>query len=85
MQVKKFCGFNIHVKEKKPFNQCERRVVYTAKSRSKIEKLTEALADQKAINIDHMKIMKNGEVIETQRYINTVDKPDLAPVVRTTS
>ena len=32
-----------------------------------------------------MKIMKNGELIETHIYINTFYKPDLSPAVRITS
>ena len=47
--------------------------------------MTEALADQKVISVDRMKIMKNGELIGTHRYINTFDKPDIPLVVRITS
>ena len=54
-------------------------------SKSTIEELTEALADQKLINVKCMKIMKNDELIELHRYVITFDKPDLPPAVRITS
>ena len=85
MQIKKLGGLEVQVTEHKALNQCKGTVVSRAMSNSTIEELTEALADQKVINVERMKIMKNGELIETHRYIITFDKPDLPPVVRITS
>ena len=55
------------VTEHKPLTQCKGTVVSRAMSNSTIEELTEAPTDQKVINMERMKIMKNGELIETHR------------------
>ena len=72
------------VTEHKAFNQCKGILVSRAMSNSTIEYLTEALADQKVINVERTKIMKNGELSETDRNIITFGKPDLPLVVRIT-
>ena len=67
-QIKKLGGLEVQVTEHKALNHCKGTVVSKAMSNSTIEELTEALADQEIINVERMKMMKNGELIETYRY-----------------
>ena len=72
MQTNKLGGLEIQVSEHKALNRCKGTVVSRAMSNLTIEELTEALADQKVLNVERMKKMKNGELIETHRYTNHI-------------
>ena len=71
MQIKKLGGLEVQVTEHKTLDQCKGTVVSWAMSNSTIEEMRETLVDQKVINVERMKIKKNGELIETHIYTHT--------------
>ena len=56
MQIKKLGDLEVKVAEHEALNQCKGTAVSRAMSNSTIEELIEALADQKEINVERMKL-----------------------------
>ena len=77
MHRNKLGGLEVQTTKHKTLNQFKGTVVSRAMSNSTIEELTEALAHRKVINVEGMKNMKNGELIETHTYMDTFNKPEL--------
>ena len=74
----------VETQEHKSLNQSRGTVLSEAMSNSSLEELQEALEPQGVIKIERMKARRNGELIETNRYILTFNRPEIARVINIT-
>ena len=82
--VREIAQQQVETQEHTFLNQSRGTVLSEAMSNSSLEELQEVLEPQGVIKIERMKTRRNGTLVDTNRYILTFNRPEIARVINIT-
>ncbi|MEL6805241.1 MAG: hypothetical protein AAFO91_15830, partial [Bacteroidota bacterium] len=83
--IRKLASYNVNIMEHNQMNQSKGTVYSEAMSKTTIDRLMDALADQNVVVIERMKTWINHELVDTHRYNLTFNQPEIPRTISLTN